>query len=219
MRKQKIKFYFSVEGDTEKWYLDWLCKTINSCPYTVCYVEFDCKAKVSPCARIRGLKILEKTTIAHFLDKESEEDIHTTNFISVLSNMKRAENLGKNVKYVLGYSNFTFELWMILHKADCMTHLSSRRQYLSLINNVFNQSFQSLDKYKKKENFDKILQQLSLEDVWSAIKRSHDIMEANRKNGCMEKTTHKFKYFCENPSLSVGEIISEIFKQCGVPKM
>ena len=30
MRKETKKYYFSVEGETEKWYLDWLQKTINS---------------------------------------------------------------------------------------------------------------------------------------------------------------------------------------------
>lgn len=32
--------------------------------------------------------------------------------------MESAQNLGKSIKYKLGYSNFTFELWMILHKND-----------------------------------------------------------------------------------------------------
>ena len=29
-RKETRKYVFSVEGDTEKWYLDWLCKQINA---------------------------------------------------------------------------------------------------------------------------------------------------------------------------------------------
>ena len=28
-RKQTKKYYFSVEGETEKWYLEWLQKQIN----------------------------------------------------------------------------------------------------------------------------------------------------------------------------------------------
>ena len=30
MRKETKKYYFSVEGETEKWYLEWLENTINS---------------------------------------------------------------------------------------------------------------------------------------------------------------------------------------------
>ena len=29
MRKENRTYFFSVEGDTEKWYLDWLQTTIN----------------------------------------------------------------------------------------------------------------------------------------------------------------------------------------------
>ena len=30
-RKENISYTFTVEGDTEKWYLDWLEKQINAC--------------------------------------------------------------------------------------------------------------------------------------------------------------------------------------------
>ena len=30
-RKENIKYFFSVEGDTEKWYLEWLCEQIRAC--------------------------------------------------------------------------------------------------------------------------------------------------------------------------------------------
>lgn len=31
MRKENMTYYFSVEGETEKWYLDWLRNCINEC--------------------------------------------------------------------------------------------------------------------------------------------------------------------------------------------
>lgn len=34
MHKENLTYYFSVEGETEKWYLDWLQSTINSIPET-----------------------------------------------------------------------------------------------------------------------------------------------------------------------------------------
>ncbi len=30
MMRESRQFYFSVEGDTEKWYLDWLRESINT---------------------------------------------------------------------------------------------------------------------------------------------------------------------------------------------
>lgn len=43
MAKLKItnKYYFSVEGETEKWYLDWLQDKINNEPATKYKVSID----------------------------------------------------------------------------------------------------------------------------------------------------------------------------------
>lgn len=41
--KQSNKYYFTVEGETEKWYFDWLQKTINETDTTRFKVNFDCK--------------------------------------------------------------------------------------------------------------------------------------------------------------------------------
>ena len=57
------------------------------------------------------------------MSKESEEPIHQDQFYKTLKRMKEAQNLGRQIKYQLGYSNFTFELWIILHKIDFNTPL------------------------------------------------------------------------------------------------
>ena len=41
----------------------------------------------------------------------------------VVKKMKQSGHLGKKITYKSGYSNFTFELWIILHKSDCFGHL------------------------------------------------------------------------------------------------
>lgn len=44
-----------------------------------------------------------------------------------MDNMKKAEQLGKQIKYKSGYSNFTFDLWIILHIADCNCLICSQK--------------------------------------------------------------------------------------------
>ena len=78
MKAMTKKYYFSVEGKTEKWYLDWLQNAINTANTATYKVVFDSKVE-------------------------------------------------KNITYKLGYSNFTFELWMILHKQDCNTCFDNRK--------------------------------------------------------------------------------------------
>ena len=42
-RKIKQKYFFSVEGETEQWYLEWLKTEINKNKDTACEVIFDIK--------------------------------------------------------------------------------------------------------------------------------------------------------------------------------
>ena len=43
MMKKTKKYYFSVEGETEQWYLKWLQNTINSIPERKYNVKLDLK--------------------------------------------------------------------------------------------------------------------------------------------------------------------------------
>ena len=80
MRKETRKYYFSVEGETEKWYLDWLQKTINAIPESKYNVKLDAKIQKDPLARVKGMTLLEQTEITHVFDRESEDSIHTKQF-------------------------------------------------------------------------------------------------------------------------------------------
>ena len=53
----------------------------------------------------------------HICDVESNEQVHVDKFKNILSEMREAK-AQKKISYVLGYSNFTFELWMVLHKRE-----------------------------------------------------------------------------------------------------
>lgn len=58
--------------------------------------------------------------------------------------MKSAAKIKKKVKYSLGYSNYTFDLWIILHKSCVMGRKSHRLNYLSDINRCYNTQFESM---------------------------------------------------------------------------
>ncbi len=210
------KYYFSVEGETEYWYLKWLEKEINNSNSKKYKVSFECKVQKSPEKFVKTIKILNKTTVYHICDIESQDEIHQKTLCSVLDSMKKATNCGKTVKYVLGYSNFTFELWLILHKLDFNKSVSHRKNYLIPINKAFNEKFESLDEYKEEKNFKHCLEKLTLDDVIDAINRSKIIMENNKNNGYKPIKYGKFEYYKENPSLTIWEIIHTILIDCGI---
>lgn len=214
MRKENRTYYFSVEGETEQWYLKWLQQMINADPTARYTVKLDIKIQKDPLARAKQLTIVGKTEVTHIFDYESEEPVHVQQFKTTLDRMKAAQDSGKDIKYKLGYSNFTFELWIIVHKTDCNGMLTHRHQYLKPLNRAYDQQFESLDQYKHEDNFKRILSQLTLDNVRNAIQRSKAIMQQNQDAGYILQQYKGYKYYKENPALSIWESIENILKEC-----
>lgn len=216
MRKINYTYHFTVEGETEKWYFEWLQRAINSTADILNTTKFNCHIQRDPLKRAKQLTTLDKVEITHIMDRESEDKIHTDQFITVLDRMKSAERIGKSIEYRLGYSNFAFELWIVLHKVDCNGPLNNRYQYLQPINKAFSEQFENLDQYKSEDNFKRVLSKLTMNDVVQAVLRSKLIMHANQENGYTLHEYKRFHYYKENPSLSIWEIVEKILIECGV---
>lgn len=60
--KAKRVYYFSVEGETEQWYLEWLQRQINQDPAAKYFVKIDSKVQKDPFSRAKGMSILSKTS-------------------------------------------------------------------------------------------------------------------------------------------------------------
>lgn len=218
MRKLSKPFYFSVEGETELWYFQWLSRTINAAPEAGFKSSFDCKIEKDPVSRAKGMSVLGKVVIAHIFDRESEELVHTQQFATTLERMKDAQHLGKSITYKLGYSNYAFDLWMVLNKAECNGPLNYRHQYLGAINRAFQEHFLDMDEYKKEDNFKRLLGKITLADVWTAVERAERIMEKNKDTGHPLQQYCGFEFYKVNPSLSIWEIVKNILEECRVPR-
>lgn len=218
-RPTKETYYFSVEGDTEKWYLDWLQNAINNDPNCKIQVKLNSKAEKNPISYVKSLTILGKTEITHVFDRESTNKEHTEAFLKTLDGMKTAEKCGKNVKYLCGYSNYTFDLWIILHKKNCRRPYTNRAQYLDAINDAFHEKFESMNKYKEESNFKKVLSKLTLDDVCFAIKCAEQIEKDCFDNGYTQKERNGYRYYDENPSILLHKQIAKILEKAGLKKI
>lgn len=212
-RKETIKYTFSVEGETEKWYLEWLENAINSSDVSVYNVSFKTTVSRSPSKNIKNYNAISTDRIIHICDVEGSDDTSRRNFILLLDELKKASS-SKGIEYRLGYSNMTFELWIILHKQDCNGHHSSKTEYLKFINSAFSQSFRSLPDYKKETNFKRCLERLDLSDVNNALRRAKRIMDALDSDGTPRKEYKGYSYYEENPSLSIHLVVEEILSAC-----
>ncbi len=215
MRKPNNKYFFTVEGQTEKWYLEWLANVINLSPEACCTVSIDCKVDKNPFHRAKSLKVLDQTEIWHFCDYESDDPQHVKEFLSVIDSMKKAEEI-KTIDYKFGYSNLTFDLWMILHKTACNNSIADRKNYLSHINRAYSEKFDGMDEYKEEDNFKRCLSKLTINDVKCAIERAEAIMKHNEDNGYKLQEYKTFHYYKENPSLQIWIAIKKMLSDSGL---
>lgn len=214
-KKENRVFNFSVEGSTEKWYLDWLKKKINTYEGVKYKVEINSKVEKDPTQRVKGMTIVDKVVIIHLYDYEGNAPNQIQQFRSTMDKMKEAEKMGKKVTYQMGYSNLSFDLWMILHKTTCNASYIQPGNYLTPINNAFGEKFQSMDEYKKEKNFKQLLESLTLQDVKDAIQRAEAIQRINVHQG-NKQNYRNFEYYSNNPSLSIHEHVKKILQECGV---
>lgn len=215
-RKLRNIYFFSVEGETEKWYLEWLKDTINESQSSIREVVFDCKVEKDPVKRAKSITIFPirgKTEIWHFTDYESNKVGDTKQFTETINKMVQATKLGKQITYKLGYSNLTFDLWIILHKMDCFGSLADRRHYCTHLNQAYGEKFVNMPEYKMEKNFKRCLAKLNLSNVKDAVRRAKEIMR-QRETGDHFTIWRGFKYYKKNPSLAIWEIIEKILEDC-----
>lgn len=214
-KKSTKKYYFTVEGETEHWYLKWLQDSINGTESSEYLVSIDCPVNKNPYKRVKSMNVTGKIVIYHFFDYESNEEIHVKHFIEAMDNMKKAQKY-KEVTYKSGYTNFTFDFWIILHKMDCYSAYAHRKQYITPINKAYGEHFEDMHEYKKESNFKRCLRKLSMQDVISAVNRAKAIEKRNKDNGYVLQQYKGYKYYKENPSLLVWEAIEKILKDCNL---
>mgnify|MGYP001017864737 CR=1 FL=1 len=210
-RKQSKMFYLSVEGDSERYYFNWLQKLINRNENIKYTIKFKIRID-SPTSYAKGVELFEKVIVYHVIDYESSSPEHVKKFNNELKLLKEAKKLNYQIKdYKLAYCNFTFELWLILHLKQCFKSFNSRKDYLTLINDCFETKYESLEEFKKEINFKRCLERLTLEDVKRAIDNAKAIQNYNRKHHKdKEKKTSSLIYFTNNPSLNIHELIELI---------
>ena len=215
-RKRNIKYFFTVEGDCEYWYLEHLQTLINSNSQALCIVQIETVVTRELQKTAKSINpITVPKTLYHLCDVEGINAEDQTRFQAYLKDLKSVKKQ-KRLQYDLGYSNFSFELWMILHKNDCNGCLNYKKDYLTLINKAYGQKFISLKSYKQKDNFHECLKKIDLFDVKEAIKRSKIIMAMRKSNGDKEVSYCTYKYYKDNPSLTIWQSIENILKDCKV---
>lgn len=212
-RKTTKNYIFTVEGDTEKWYLDWLQHQINSCAESKYNVKITPIVEKNPLSYAKRKSRLTVPELYHIADVESKSEEHRKNFDNLLCELSKIKK-EKSIICNLGYSNFAFELWIILHKKLFKTPLTDRTKYLTHINNLYDKSFLTLDNYKESENFKSCLKELDLDCVKFAIINAKKLYTYNEEIKNKKISNYGYTFFDDDPSTSVHIMIEKILKDC-----
>ena len=90
-RKENISYTFTVEGDTEKWYLDWLEKQINACSDAAYSVSISSKKEPNPMSYAKTVNRMTKPKVIHLCNVESNDPDEVKRFQAVLSELNEAK--------------------------------------------------------------------------------------------------------------------------------
>ena len=90
-RKTKIQYWFTVEGDTEEWYLDHIQRLINNSDDSKYTIRIEHKKCKSPKRYAKSISPLLTPKVTHLCDIESTSQEHLSNFSKVLSELQSAK--------------------------------------------------------------------------------------------------------------------------------
>ncbi len=209
--RQSVKFYLSVEGETEKWYFEHLRDLVNGSPDARYKLALRCDVEKEPLAMAKRLAVPRgaRIDVWHVFDFESESDQHRRNFQDTLRQMRDASNIGKRLRYRSAYSNFTFDLWMVLHRRG-VAHCGHRDEYLQQINAAYDTRFREMHEYKREENFKGLLADIGLEDVAGAVVRAKQMDESTMRKGARTAEHCGYTYCLENPYTELHQLVGEM---------
>lgn len=225
--RESRQFHMSVEGaNCERLYFEHLAKIINCSdqhkynlkisPKTMSPLQYAKRTAYKPVDKWRGgknLPYIHIQDIEDYYDAEQQQK-----FYRIIDEMHTAERTF-NISYCLGYSNYTFELWMLLHVADMTASVANRGAYLRPINQYFKREYHSLAEFKNETEFQHILEEfITLDTIFTAVSRAERIAENNAKQSKKRINYHSVTFYPDNPDVSVHEIVQMIFDVCEVKR-
>ena len=225
IRNESRQVLVSVEGvNCERMYFEHLAKLINTSgrnkynlnisPKAMSPLQYAKRNAYKQAYRQKGEKTLP------YIHIQDIEDYYDTplqkKFYRIIDEMRAAERMF-DISYRLCYSNYTFELWMLLHVADMTAGVTNRAAYLRPINQHFKRKYSSLDEFKNTLEFQRILDGfITLDAVFDAVKRAKRIVENNAQQNKKRITYKGVTFYPDNPDVTVHEIVQMILSVCGV---
>ncbi|HOP93226.1 MAG TPA: RloB domain-containing protein [Acetivibrio thermocellus] len=198
------KTYFCVcDGQQEEMYLKHVALLLKKFPERV--VTFN--TTVGSPEKLKK-NYTEYDSAALFDYDFKDRQFHQNIVICDQLNRKNRRKNGQNVYHA--YSNVNIDLWFILHKEDFNRPVTTNDAYVADVRRIYGLS-QEAD-IKEKANLERILRQITLEDVKNAIRRAEQIRASKLESDCFKVgSTTCFS----NPDFSIHNFLKIVLQDCG----
>lgn len=198
------KTYFCVcEGQQEEMYLKHIAFLLKEFPERV--VTFN-TTYGSPERLRRNYTEYDNAALFDYDFKEDEFRRNIT-ICEQLQRKSRKEK-GKNVYHA--YSNVNIDLWFILHKEDFNKPVNSNDAYVVDVRRIYGLGQES--DIKEKANLERMLKQITLEDVKQAIRRAEQIRAKKLES---DRFMVGDVVCFGNPDFSLHEFLKIVLHDCG----
>lgn len=195
-----INYFCVVEGQQEQLYFNHLAKLLKKSANK----NFNFNVKVGK------LKDLEKSYFEYDSVLVFDYDFNQIEFERNLSGCinlnKKNKRIKKNTYHA--YSSACFDLWLILHKKSFDAPVSKAQGYVDEVRRTF--GLESEANIKSKEIIEKILEQITLDDVKQAVERAKSIHNKKIQSDAINVNG---EIYYPNPDFSIHKFIEIIINQ------
>lgn len=197
------------EGDQEYEYFNHLKNLINNHPYN------HIKLKLVPKNCGGGdPKIPVKSAIRNC--SQNKTPVVIFDYDNKKQQFEEAIDLAKDNKFDIGYSNINFDYWLTLHKLPENKIIYGEKvnndSYVDLLKKTYN--LKSTDDIKNMHTIERIINQITFEDVCNAIHNCYCIEKRNAETPGKERSTTNGNKYYSNPDISVYKIVEKIISKC-----
>lgn len=206
MANYRRKYLCICDGQQETMYLNHVAKLIKDFPRKV--VTFNTFVD-SPYRLVKRYEDYDSAAVFDFdyNDVEFKRNIEICDSL----NKKLKPSKRKDGKYIYhAYSSVNFDLWLILHKEDYNKSVTRNDAYISDVRRIF--GLNQTDNIKNEDVIKKILSQITLDDVKSAIQRAETIRKS-KVNADSTKIGSTTIY--SNPDFSIHEFLRAVLEDSG----
>ena len=190
-----------VEGQQERLYLNHIANLLTDFPKST--VTFN----ISEGNANELSKSYAEYDSACLFDFDFNKAEFENNLLTCIKENNKCSKKSKKLRNRIfhAYSNVCFDLWLILHKKDYFSCVSTSDSYVSEVRRTYGLPREA--DIKDKKVMEQILSQITLDDVKSAIIRARKIKSRKLETDAIKVANEKYY---ENPDFSIHEFLDYV---------